>query len=37
MPKGLVGRMGDLLHLLRRRNGAASKTKLQEKPAAAWE
>ncbi len=34
MPKGLVGRMGDLMRWLRHRN-AAPRTKLQEKPAAA--
>jgi len=35
MPKGLVGRLGDLVHWLRHRNGTAPKTKFQENPAAA--
>jgi branched-chain amino acid transport system permease protein len=37
MPKGLVGRISDLVHWLRHRNAAAPRTKLQEKPAAAGE
>lgn len=37
MPKGLVGRIGDLVRWLRHRNGATSRTKLQEQPAAAGE
>lgn len=37
MPKGLVGRISDLVRWLRHRNGATPRTKLQEKPAAAGE
>lgn len=37
MPKGLVGRFGDLVNWLRSRKGAATKPKLQERPATAGE
>lgn len=37
MPKGLVGRFGDLVNWLRGRNGAAAEPKLQERPATAGE
>lgn len=37
MPKGLVGRFGDLVNWLRGRNSAAAKPKLQERPATAGE
>lgn len=37
MPKGLVGRISDLVRWLRHRNGATPMTKLQEEPAAAGE
>ncbi len=37
MPKGLVGRFGDLVNWLRGRNAAPTKSKLQEHPAIAGE
>lgn len=37
MPRGLVGRLGDLVHWLRHRNGGAPHPKLRESPVAAGE
>ena len=37
MPRGLVGRLGDLAHWLRHRNDATPHPKLQESPVAAGE
>ncbi len=37
MPKGLVGRLGDLVRWLRRRSGAAGRSKLRESTATAGE